>query len=319
MKNRTIPGRSMRPRVDAPANTHIHRGLSPFFRSRDAAHDSRLKELFRINLIEHRLQRRPDLLYGMFTGGASGITAPIDRTDIRVRHGRRLSLALDVFTVFALLLLSGLAGNAGAAMAGNRPTDAIAAGNHPAFVVMAGIRQTDPFASETRGPSPEHPVKAVFANKDINSGLLSPITLQGTVWSAPTNNFPVTNVEVYDNDGMIFLGSTSTAAGTGQYSLTVLPVGLDETVKRNSEMVVLGNPVMNEASLELTVLNQNKYTVSVFDGRGKKIYSQAVRLAEGDNKITITGLGTPGIKLVQVTDGQTTYTAKVLQLAASDQ
>ncbi len=318
MKNRTIPGHSMRPHIDAPVNSHIHRGLNPFFRSRDAARDSRLKMLFRINLIEHRLQRRPGLLYGMFTEGASGITAPIDCTDIRVRHGRRLSLALDVFTVFALLLLSGLAGSAGAAIAGNRPADAIAPGNHPAFAVMAGIRQTDPFAAEMRGPVPEHPVKAVFANKDINSGLLSPITLQGTVWSAPTNNFPVTDVAVYDTNGMIFLGNTSTAQGTGQYQLTVLPVGLDEKTNRNSEMVVLGNPVMNEANLELTVLNQDNYKISVFDVTGKQLYNQEVSLAEGDNKITITGLGAPGIKLVQVTDGQKTHTAKVLQLAASD-
>lgn len=285
MKNRAIPGAPIRPRVDTPKNSHIHRGLTPFFKSRDLVRDSRLRSLLRVNLIEHRLQRRPDLLHGMYANGATGIIAKPDPNDIRVRHGRKLSRALDVFTIFGLLLLFSLVGEAAGATVKNE---------------------------ELRIRNEELGVKS----EELK--VFSPISLQGTVWSAPTNNFPTTNISVYDNDGMIFLGSTSTAAGTGQYSLTVLPVGLDEKVNRNSEMVVLGNPVMNEANLEITVLNQDNYTVSVFDVSGKKLYNQKVSLAEGDNKLTITGLGSPGIKIVQVTDGQKTYTAKVLQVASSD-
>lgn len=264
MKNSPLPGRPIRPRVDMPKNSHIHRGLTPFFRSRDLVRDNRLKEMFRMNLAGHRLSMRPDL-----SPDCSYRAANSDPCDIRIKHGRRLSRALDVFTFFGLFLLFGLVGEASAATEGK-------------------------------------------------TTISSPITIQGTVWSAPVNNFPTTNAAVYDNDGMVFLGSTSTAAGTGQYQLTVLPVGLDEKVNRNSEMVVLGNPVMNEANLELTVLNQDNYKISVFDVSGKQLYSQAVSLAEGDNKITITGLGAPGIKIVQVTDGQKTYTAQVLQVASSD-
>ncbi len=87
MKNRAIPGRPILPRVDMPKNSHIHRGLTPFFKSRNLQRESRLKEMFRINLIEHRLQRRPDLLYGMFTGDYSGKPAHIDRNDIRGESG----------------------------------------------------------------------------------------------------------------------------------------------------------------------------------------------------------------------------------------
>lgn len=234
--------------------------------------------MFQINLIEHRLQRRPDLLYGMFAGDYSGKPAPIDRNDIRLRHGRKLSRALDVFTFFGFFLLFGLVGEASGAT-----------------VRSEGLR---------------------VKNEEL--GVFSPITIQGTVWSTPTNNFPITDVAVYDNDGMIFLGNTSTAQGTGEYQLTVLPVGIDDKVNRNSEMVVLGNPVMNEANLELQVLNQNNYNISVFDVTGRQLYTQEVSLAEGNNKITISGLGAPGIKLVRVTDGQKTYTAKVLQAANSN-
>ncbi len=196
----------------------------------------------------------------------------------RLRHGRKLSRALDVFTFFGLFLLFGLVGEASGATVRSEEL---------------GVR-----------------------NGEL--GVFSPITIQGTVWSTPTNNFPITDVAVYDNDGMVFLGNTSTAAGTGEYQLTVLPVGIDDKVNRNSEMVVLGNPVMNEANLELQVLNQNNYNISVFDVTGRQLYTQEVSLAEGNNKITISGLGAPGIKLVRVTDGQKTYTAKVLQAANSN-
>ena len=222
MKNRAIPVRTIRPRVEMPQNRHIYRGLSPFI---------------------------------------------------------------------VLFLLFSLFGEAFAAInqAFSRPEEA----NSCARVTEA------------------------MGGRDLRGGLLFlPINLQGTVWSAPTNNYPATQVSVYDPDGNVFLGNTTTAPGTGTYQLTVLPVGLEEQIKNNnSEMVVLGNPVMNEANLELTVLNQDSYTVSVFDATGRQLYSQMVNLAEGNNKITVNGLGAPGIKIVNVTDGKTKYTAKVIHQA----
>jgi len=97
--------------------------------------------------------------------------------------------------------------------------------------------------------------------------------------------------------------------------LTVLPVEVDEKANGKGEMVVLGNPVMNEACLELTVMNQRDFTISVSDVAGLRLCTRQVRLAEGNNKITLSGLGAPGIKIVRVTDGQKTYTAKVVQTA----
>ncbi len=145
----------------------------------------------------------------------------------------------------------------------------------------------------------------------------SPITINGTVWSAPANVFPQTNVAIYDPDGNVFLGNTTTNA-EGNYSITVLPVGLEDKINPNTDMTVLGNPTTNEANLELTVLDQNSYTIRVFENTGRQIFNQRVNLAEGDNKIKISGLGAPGLKIVEVTGGQKKYTAKVLQVGSSD-
>ncbi len=145
----------------------------------------------------------------------------------------------------------------------------------------------------------------------------SPITIQGTVWSAPTNIYPQTNISIYDPDANVFLGNTTTNT-QGNYSITVLPVGLEDKINPNTDMTVLGNPIMNEANLELTILNQDNYTIRVFENTGKQIFNQKVFLAEGDNKIKISGLGAPGLKIVEVTDGQKKYTAKVLQIESTD-
>ena len=145
----------------------------------------------------------------------------------------------------------------------------------------------------------------------------SPITIEGTVWSAPANVYPQTNVSVYDPNGNVFLGNTTTNS-QGNYSITVLPVGLEDKINPNTDMTVLGNPIMNEANLELTILDQNSYTIRVFENTGRQIFNQRVNLAEGDNKIKISGLGAPGLKIVEVTDGKKKYTAKVLQVGSSD-
>ncbi len=145
----------------------------------------------------------------------------------------------------------------------------------------------------------------------------SPITIEGTVWSAPTNVYPQTNISIYDPDANVFLGNTTTNT-QGNYSITVLPVGLEDKINPNTDMRVLGNPIMNEANLELTILNQNNYTIRVFENTGKQIFNQKVFLAEGNNKIKISGLGAPGLKIVEVTDGKKKYTAKVLQIESTD-
>lgn len=90
MGNGTITrNRPIRQRVDEPQNSHIHRGLSPFFIARDAERHQRIKLLFRANLIEHRLRRRPELLA---TNG-SYQALHCDANDIRKRHGRKMSRA----------------------------------------------------------------------------------------------------------------------------------------------------------------------------------------------------------------------------------
>jgi len=266
MKNRTIPGKPIRPRVDRPTSSHIHRGLTPFFNQRDLQRDSRLKELFRLNLIEHRLQRRPDLLYGMFAGGSSGNPAPIDRNDIRVRHGRKLSRALDVFTVLGILLLFGMFGEAfaGAGMENEAGSwqyaamgsenavgssqyaamgreNAVGSWQHAAMVGENAVgcwkyQESDVAVGEDGTCSNNSGRHATSANDGMSLGdhlimnvgdpvrtepksaAFSPIILSGTVWSAPTNTFPVTDVTVYDNDGMVFLGSTTTRPEPGSIS-----------------------------------------------------------------------------------------------------
>lgn len=145
------------------------------------------------------------------------------------------------------------------------------------------------------------------------NGPNSIINISGIVYGAPTPLTSTTDVSIYDPNGNIFLGNTTTNPSTGAYNISVIPVGLEEQIKKNSEMTVLGNPVMTEANLELTVLNQDNYTLRVFDISGKELYNQRVALSEGDNKITINGLGSPGLKIVEVTDGQKKYTAKVIQ------
>ncbi len=271
-QNRTIPHPSIRPRVNMPQNSHIHLGRSPYFIPRAAVPDRRLKALFRINLINHRLSKRPELLSNVGTWAANHN----DPNDIRARHGRKLSRALDVFTFFGIFLLFSMFGTAFAAITGD--------------TVLYHQKRTSQL-------------------KEV----LAPIVISGTIWSAPVNEFPQTNVTVYDPDGNVFMGSTTTNPTNGHYSLTVIPVGLEDKINKTEEMTVLGNPVMTEAKLGLTVLNQDNYTVRVFDISGKQLYNQRVNLAEGNNKITINGLGAPGLKIVEVTDGKKKYTAKVIQ------
>lgn len=145
----------------------------------------------------------------------------------------------------------------------------------------------------------------------------SPMTISGTVWTAPTSGHTPTNIPIYDPDGNIFLGSTTTNSN-GEYSITVLPVGLEDKINPNTDMTVLGNPITTEANLELTVLNQDNYNVRVFDVSGLQLFNQRVSLAEGNNKITLSGLGAPGLKIVEVSDGKKKYVAKVLQTGSSD-
>ncbi len=141
----------------------------------------------------------------------------------------------------------------------------------------------------------------------------SQITLAGTGYSLPFYNHPVNNVNVFSKPDNTFLGSTTTNSVNGNYTISFFPVGEQEHNYKKEEMKVLGNPVATTANLELVVLNQNNYTIRVFDGSGKELYNQKVSLSDGNNRITLSGLGSAGIKFVNVTNGEQSYTSKVIQ------
>ena len=143
------------------------------------------------------------------------------------------------------------------------------------------------------------------------------ITINGQVThmieGQPSDYHPLTKIYFFYPGDIIPLDSSQTDEN-GNYMKTMNYVGIKE---KYSELIpgikTLGNPFREEAKINIGVFENDKYTLRVFDLSGKAILSQDIDLYEGDNLVSVSGLGNAGVKIISVSNGKETYTEKIIQ------
>ncbi|MBP6871862.1 MAG: hypothetical protein KBC43_07630 [Bacteroidales bacterium] len=151
----------------------------------------------------------------------------------------------------------------------------------------------------------------------LKSGTENLITIDGhithMIQGQPSNYHPPTDVLFY------YPGETEPFDQTqmdsnGDYTITMDYVTVSENNEIVKGMKVLGNPYKDKAKLELGVQEAGKYSINVYDAStGKLLLSQDSELPESNTSISLSGLGSAGVKIVSVTNGEDIYTAKLVQ------
>jgi hypothetical protein len=142
------------------------------------------------------------------------------------------------------------------------------------------------------------------------------ITIDGTVTrGAPYQGQPLKDKKIYfyyPEDTILFDSALTNV--NGYYTKTMNYVLVPEQGKEIIQgMKVLGNPYVNDAKINVGVFKCDKYTLRVFDLSGKCLINQDVDLIGGENLISLSGLGSAGVKIVSLANSENSYTEKIVQ------
>lgn len=150
----------------------------------------------------------------------------------------------------------------------------------------------------------------------LKNGATTMITIDGHVTrGAPFAGEVLPNTKVYffyPEDAIPFDSAVTNSNGyyTRTFDFVKVPV-LDEDFLKG--LKVFGNPFVDEATIGVGVPEDDNYLLRVFDVSGRIILSQEVNLSEGNNVVTLSGLGDPGVKVVSFSNGKEVYTEKIVQ------
>ncbi|HNQ82573.1 MAG TPA: hypothetical protein PLW31_09555 [Bacteroidales bacterium] len=152
----------------------------------------------------------------------------------------------------------------------------------------------------------------------LKSGTENLITIDGHVThmiqGQPSNYHPPTDVLFYYPGETEPFDQTQTDPN-GDYTSTMNYVTVSENNELVKGMKVLGNPYTDKAKLEIGIQEAGKYSINVYDAStGKLLLSQDSELPESNTNISLSGLGSAGVKIVSVTNGEDIYTAKLVQV-----
>ncbi|MGV8169542.1 MAG: hypothetical protein ACP5N3_05800 [Candidatus Nanoarchaeia archaeon] len=155
-----------------------------------------------------------------------------------------------------------------------------------------------------------------YAASAQNSDYL--ITIDGHVThmiqGQPSNYHPATDVLFYYPGETEPFDQTQMDAN-GDYTITMDYVTVSENNQIVKGMKVLGNPYKDKVKLEIGIQEAGKYSISVYDASTREILlSHESELPESNTNISLSGLGSAGLKIVSVTNGEDIYTAKLVQI-----
>lgn|GEM_PF-5514890 len=150
------------------------------------------------------------------------------------------------------------------------------------------------------------------AQAQSNSG----ITIQGTGYALPHHNHPVTIIKVYDKATMTLLNLTTTDPYTGNYSLIIYPLGINNKPKL-SEPRLKNNPYDEAAEIQLWSNQGEKWTVEAYGSNGNNLLTRAITFSEGMHRLSLEGLGAAGMKVITLDNGINHYSLEAIQKCSS--
>lgn len=147
-----------------------------------------------------------------------------------------------------------------------------------------------------------------------------PVMLSGTGHAIPNMNTLLAKVIAYEEiapGDTIALDSTWTdPSNQGYYELNFIMTSILEKVSSRG-IKSMGNPYNDQARIVFTTPQSDKYLLSVFDISGRQLLTQDLSLPAGAHEITLEGLGSPGIKLVNIQGGHLNQSVKITQLRSN--
>jgi hypothetical protein len=138
------------------------------------------------------------------------------------------------------------------------------------------------------------------------------ITISGTGYTTPFMNHPQISVVVRDKSTMMLLG-TATTDVNGNYEVNFYPVGIQNYRRSGLSSVILRNPYQEILEMRISAKETGTYSLSVSEINGSVILSKTISLHSGDNRLTISGLGSAGMKTILISGYGQKITLKVIQ------
>lgn len=142
------------------------------------------------------------------------------------------------------------------------------------------------------------------------SSLGQSVYINGEVKGNPNNN-QLENVKVVavktENNARV--DSTYTDIN-GHYDLNFI---LDEIYEQlNQENKVFPNPYQTQTNLQVNILKEDNYTLTIINTNGQITFKDQITLNQGQNTITLNG-GETGIHIITLTNGKENYSFKTIQ------
>jgi hypothetical protein len=137
-------------------------------------------------------------------------------------------------------------------------------------------------------------------------------TILGSGYAAPFMNHPQTVVVVRDKSTLLLLG-TATTDVNGNYEVNFDPVGIENYKQSGLSVVILQNPYQERLEMAISVKETGAYSLFVSDINGSVLLSKTISLLSGNNMLTISGLGSAGMKTILISGLGQKITLKAIQ------
>jgi len=137
-------------------------------------------------------------------------------------------------------------------------------------------------------------------------------TISGSGYAAPLGTHPPTTVNVYYKPTMELMGQATTDAN-GNYTVIFYSVGIENHATSGLSGIIIQNPYQKKLEIEVSVQETAVYSLTVSDVNGCILLMKSITLQGGFNTLTVSGLGSSGLKTIQISGCGQKITLKAIQ------